>query len=280
MEEKEPTMSPNRFARVGALSLALAAAPAQAHDPIFGLGPHVLYQGGVELAGEWDLQEQGPERESRLTAQITYGITGDWAAGIDLPYRWVGDGEADSSGIGDVALFTKWRFWRRDALGVQQSAALALKLYTSTGDPRRDPPTGSGATDLVAGLAYGYESRRWYRWASVRYRFNGDNGAGFQRGDGIKLDLVGGVRPWLTGYREPDTVLMLELNLEHRFPHRRGARELPDTGGTEVFLSPGVFWTLRNFAVKAGVQLPVVDALDGAQPPSRYRAKLVLEWHF
>ena len=263
---------------VGLLGL-IASGLTWAHDPIFGLGPHVVYQGGVEIAPEFEWKQRGDEREGELALELTYGITGDWAAGIHIPYTWKDDGDTQSNGIGDVALFTKYRFWRHDTLGVQQSAALALKLHTSTGDSRSDPPTGSGSTDLTAGLAYGYESRRWYRWASFRYRFNGENSMGFRRGDKIKLDLVGGVRPWLTGYREPDTVLLLELNLEHGFAHRAHGRELADTGGTEVFVSPGIFWTLRNFAVKAGLQIPVVNGLDGAQPPSDYRAKLVLEWH-
>ncbi len=258
---------------------AVLAGGAAAHDPIFGLGPHVVYQGGIEIAPEVHVEEKGPELEVEPALELTYGITGDWAAGISIPYVWKRDGVAEANGLGDLALFTKYRFWRHDTLGVQQSAALALKLVAGTGDSRTAPPVGSGATDLVAGLAYGYESRRWYRWASLRYRFNGRNSAGFQRGDKIKLDLVGGVRPWLTGYREPDTVLLLELNLEHGFAHERHGRTIPDTGGTELFVSPGVFWTLRNFAVKAGVQIPVVNALDGAQRPSDYRAKLVLEWH-
>jgi hypothetical protein len=259
--------------------LTLAATTVRAHDPIFGLGPHVLYQGGVEIAPTFHLEQAGEEREIEAALELTYGITGDWAAGIEVPYVWKAEDDEHADGIGDVALFTKYRFWRRDTLGVQQSAALALKLHTSTGDPRNDPPTGSGSTDLTTGLAYGYESRRWYRWASFRYRFNGENARGFQPGDKIKLDLVGGVRPWLTGYLEPDTVLMLELNLEHQFSHALRGRQLPDTGGTELFVSPGVFWTLRNFAVKAGVQIPVLRALEGDQPGSDYRVKLVLEWH-
>lgn len=36
--------------------------------------------------------------------------------------------------------------------------------------------------------------------------------------------------------------------------------------GTEWFLSPGLMWTLRNFAVKTGVQLPIASDLNGRQP--------------
>lgn len=39
--------------------------------------------------------------------------------------------------------------------------------------------------------------------ASLRYRRNGENDAGPRRGDKILFDLVGGIRPRLTGYLEP-----------------------------------------------------------------------------
>jgi len=32
------------------LTAVIYTQPARAHDPVFGLGPHVLYKGGVEIA--------------------------------------------------------------------------------------------------------------------------------------------------------------------------------------------------------------------------------------
>ena len=72
---------------------------------------------------------------------------------------------------------------------------------------------------------------------------------------------------------------LLELNGEHGERNELNGAELANTGGTEWFLSPGIFWTLRNFAVKAGVQLPLVSSLYGNQQGSDYRLKIVLEWH-
>ena len=50
-------------------------------------------------------------------------------------------------------------------------------------------------------------------------------------------------------------------------------------GGDQWFLSPGLMWTLRNFAVKTGVQLPLYDDLAGNQDADDYRALVELEWH-
>ncbi len=257
--------------------LALASGAVAAHDPIFGLGPHVLYKGGVETAVEWHGEKAGAEREDEIGVELTYGITGDWAAGVELPWVRVDDGGATNSGRGDIQLFTKYRFWRRDALAVQESAAVALKVNLDTG-AGGTPRIGTGATDWILGLAYGYESRRWYRWASLRWRRNGDRGA-LDRGDRLLVDLVGGWRPHPRGYLEPDTVWLLELNGEITRRARLGGATVADSGGQEWFLSPGIFWTLRNFAVKAGVQIPVRSDLNGDQDESDWRAKVVLEWH-
>ncbi len=261
------------------LATLLLSGVTWAHDPIFGLGPHVLYKGGIEIAPQIRQNEKGDERETELGLELTYGITGDWAAGIELPYAWKKEGSEDARGAGDVRLFTKYRFWRHDTLGAQESAAVFLKVKTDTGDEDSTPATGTGSTDSILGLAYGYEGRKWYRWASLRYRRNGKNDADLRRGDKIRFDLVGGIRPTPTDYLEPDTVWLLELNGEYGKRAELNGDDLSNTGGTEWFLSPGIFWTKRNFAIKAGVQIPIYSDLDGNQDETDYRARVIFEWH-
>ncbi len=238
-------------------AVAALAVPAMAHDPLFGLGAQVLYKDGIAASLQWRVAQAGPRRAQEAGLALTYGITGDWAAGLELPWELAGGG-----GRGDLRLFTKYRFWRRDALGVQESAALALRVGLD-----------GGATAPVLGLAYGYESRRWYRWASVRWHHSGSDAS--TGGDRLLLDLVGGWRPRPGGYLEPDAVWLLELNGELV---RRA--QLGGAAGAEWFLAPGLFWTLRNYAVKAGVQVPVHRDLEGPRPPTRWRALLVFEGHW
>lgn len=261
------------------LSSTLITTPTHAHDPVFGLGPHVLFKGGMEVAVDI-LKKQSSDNQdttdvSELGLELTYGLTGDWAAGIDIPFIEQSDTTTHKDGQGDLTLFTKYRFWRDDGPGLQQSMALALKLKTDTADSN----IGTGTTDGVVGLSYGYEARKWYRWAALRYRFNGENEFGLRRSNKTLLDLVVGIRPYQTGYKKPDTVWLLELNGELSERAELSGVPLSNTGGTEWFVSPGIFWTLRNFAIKAGAQLPISDNLKGNQKMSDYRLKLVLEWH-
>ncbi len=272
-------MNRTMLIRGGVFIFLLSPLSAWSHDPVFGIGPHVVYKGGLEIAVEGEASKAGRGKERMLTLELTYGLTGDWAAGVELPWAYLQEGADSNSGNGDIALFTKYRFWRRDSLGLQESAAVLLKVITDTADGGGAPRLDKGTTDAILGLTYGYESRKWYRWASVRYRFNGKNDAGLARGDRVLLDFVGGCRPRLSGYREADTVWLLELNGEYGKRASLRGSDLPDTGGSEWFLSPGIFWTKRNFAVKAGVQIPIHSNLNGNQDESDYRARVVLEWH-
>lgn len=264
------------------VGLILISSATWAHDPVFSPGPHVLYKDGVEIATEAHVEKAGSEQETELATELAtelvYGLTGDWAAGLELP--WVDKKEAGekSSGGGDITLFTKYRFWRQDTLGTQDSAALLLKVKLDTASDGGDPALGTGTTDTILGLTYGHEGQKWYRWASMRYRHNGAKN-GLRRGDKWLFDLAGGIRPTPANYRKPDTVWLLELNGEYGNRAVRDGVDLANTGGMELFLSPGIFWTKRNFAVKAGIQVPIYHDLNGQQDNSDYRAKITLEWH-
>jgi len=264
---------------IGQLALlsVLFMSPAWSHDPVFAMGPHVLFKGGVEIAPEVLTQDKGEDQDTALGLGLAYGLTGDWAAGIKLPYVFR-DGTSNNNGLGDVRLFTKYRFWRKDGPGVQQSVSILgqIKFDTSAGG---NPSLGSGSTDGLLGIAYGYESRKWYRWASMRYRINGENNLGLQRGNKLFVDLVGGIRFRPTAYDEPDTVWLIELNGEYTDRSELNGSTLGNSGGSEWFVSPGIFWTLRNFAIKAGVQIPIASDLNGDQAETDYRARLILEWH-
>lgn len=253
---------------------------AQAHDPIFGLGPHVIYQGGYEIHTSVLRERAEEERETEGELHLAYGLTGDWLVGGALPFKDVIEDSSRSTGLGDMALFTKYRFWRHDIPGGQYSAALFGKASLPTGDENERPALGSGATSGVAGLAYGYEGRRWYHWAAVRYARHDEDDDDFRQGDRVLVDLAGGYRPYQSGYYEPDTIFTLELNGEITDWAERNGRELADSGGTEVFLAPGIWWTYRNFALQTAVQIPVYGDLNGEQAATDYRAKLNLEWHY
>lgn len=258
---------PLRHLLILSLSSAIVL-PAQAHDPVFSPGPHTLYRGGVEVHLGTHREQAGGQAEQEYEASLSYGLTGDWVIGLELPYR-VEDGQSERE---PLALQSKWRFWRDDRLGAQDSAAIGARVFLDSG------PAG-GATDALLALSYGHEGLTWYRWLSARYRHNGRDDAGLQRGDRWFVDAVIGIRPRPLSYREPDSVWMLELNLEGIERAEANGGSLANTGGTEGFLSPGLMWTWRNVAVKPGIQIPIFSDLNGAQPASDFRGQITIEFH-
>ena len=261
------------------LILGLVSSTTYAHNPIFGQGPHVLFKDGFEIATEIHSSKKGDELENEYGLEVKYGITGDWSIGVDLPYSIKAGGGKSSSGLGDSAIFTKYRFWRRDSLGLQESAAISLKVIGQSGNENASPSLGTGATDSVIGLSYGYEGRTWYRWASVLHRQNGTTNAGLKRGNKTVVDFVVGIRPNLASYTEPDMVYLLELNGELGDGAKLNGNTIANTGGDEWFISPGFMWTVKNFAVRGGVQLPISSDLNDTQDKTDYRMKLSFEWH-
>ena len=157
--------------------LALATT-VQAHDPVFGVGPHVLYKGGVEVHLGTHQEKASSERVSETELELKYGITGDWVAGIGVPYVRTEGHEDTDTGRGPTSLSTKFRFWRNDMLGAQESAAVLGKVIFDDGDSGQTELEGN---DYLLGLTYGYEGRKWYRWVSVRHRFNSEAANGAER---------------------------------------------------------------------------------------------------
>ncbi len=64
------------------MMFALLATPtAYAHDPVFGVGPHLIYKDGFEVhLGAH--REKSSERETETELELKYGVTGDWVAGL------------------------------------------------------------------------------------------------------------------------------------------------------------------------------------------------------
>lgn len=267
-----------------ALAMLALSTPAAAHEPIFAPGAHVHSKGAYEVSLGYHRERASgageTETENELSLEYEYGVTADLTVGVELPFKDKTVNANGSTGLGDIQLVAKYRFLRIDSPGSQYSTAVLFKAKLPTGDDDRSPRLGSGSADFVGGLLHGLESRRWYYNTAFRYRLNTEGGGNLDKGDKLFLDLVGSIRPLLTGYREADTVVFLELNWERAARDSLAGADVTDSGGWELFLSPGIFWTYRNYAVTSGLQIPIAENLNGAQPTSEYRFRLTGKYAF
>lgn len=246
--------------------------------------------------GGWVLREQAVYREladdptsarrelrrAGLISVLGYGVTRDFAVFGLLPWfdkrldAPVGGQNLrrESRGLGELTLMGRYTAYQRNAPGRTFRVApfLAVKAPTGRDDARdrlgRLPPSlqpGSGPWDLVAGVvATGQTLKRQFD-GQLSYRANGEAN-GFRAGDVTRLDaslqyrlwprrLAGGVPAFLYG--------VLEANLVHAGEDRISGRRDPNSGGTTLFVSPGLQYVTRKWIVEAGAQIRVAQHLNG-----------------
>ncbi len=73
---------------------------------------------------------------------------------------------------------------------------------------------------------------------------------------------------------------MLEANGNTGQKARRDGIELGDTGGTTVFLSPGIQFVTRRVIYETSIQIPVVQDLNGGQVETDFVASAGIRVQF
>lgn len=264
------------------LGVSLCSVRAYAHEPIFSPGPHTVFAHGLELGTSFDYAKEGGARLRSQTLHLGYGITPDLEVGLEQPFvdNSYGRTGPELVGAGDPQFYAHWRYWRDDEPGYQDAAGVLVDVKPDRVGRGLPPARATGSRSTLLGLDVSHEGLKWYRWASAYYEHNGTNGAGYHYGDRSYLNLVGGWRPKPPSFTKPDTVWMLELDTVHARADTEGPVPVANTGGTQAFLAPGVMWTVRNFAIRAGIQLPIYSRMNGSGAGQDYHARLDFEWDF
>lgn len=186
--------------------------------------------------------------------------------------------ELSGRGFGDLTFSVKRRFYQNDFLGggVQAAFLGGLKLPTGDSDQLDDQGNllprslqlGSGSLDVPIGLTFTAFKGRVGFTSDFLYQFNNESD-GFRFGDQTKVNLAVGYRVSPREYSSfQDKVLnaYLELNTSVAKQAVLNGQDLLNTGGTTVFLTPGIQWVLSpRFLVEAAFQIPVVQDLNGSQ---------------
>jgi len=227
-----------------------------------------------------------PDRDLDVLGGISvlgYGFTSDLALFGVLPYL---DKELDittpagqrvrrdTDGIADARLFGRYTVFRDDAPGRTFRIAPFAGIEMPTGDeddrdglgrlPRPLQP-GSGSWDPFVGAVATYQTLDYQVDAQVAYEVNteADN---FEFGDAFRFDasLQYRLLPREIGAGVPGFLYgVIEANILHEGKNEINGVNDPDSGGTKLFLSPGLQYVTRQWIVEAGVQLPVARDLNG-----------------
>lgn len=253
--------------------------------------------------GGWVLREQAlymkiaddptpAQRDMRVSGVVSvlgYGLTRDFALFGMLPYldkrlemRTGGQRiTRDKAGLGDFTLFGRYTAYTYDAPGRTFRIAPFLGVKAPTGDddardgsgrlPQPVQP-GSGSWDALGGAVLTYQTLDFQIDGQASYKANREANR-FEAGDMAGLDASLQYRLWprSLGSGVPAFFYgVLELNLARAAKNRVDGSSDPNSGGTTVFLSPGLQYVTRKWIVEAGVQIPLARRLHGTALENDY----------
>lgn len=264
----------------------LVVSQLRAHEPTFGISPHTIYRGGIGLELEYESARRaylGTEaRVQKLNLETIYGINEDLALTLAVPQvtKTLRSSEQTirESGVGDILLRTKWRFYRDDQFGAVDQLAIIAGVKLPTGSRSGALALGSGSTDFLVAFAAGRETRLWYYFADARYRLNTANG-GDRQGNLFQYDAAFGVRPFQSEYWTPDLVTLVEVNGGWEAKETAHGVVNANSGGHILSVAPGILFSYRNVMLKTALKIPLLQDLNGTQLEDKEEFIVAVELH-
>ncbi len=245
-------------------------------------------------------------RNNYLTLGIDYSASPNWGVNVQVPYidrshstlgtgsdgtTPVNDGgqfDSHTSDFGDVKVIGRYKgFNSQHNFGVLLGAKLPTGSHTKTGTSTdltapgtisidRGLQPGTGTTDLILGAYYvDVLNKNWDYFTQAIYQTALNSKDLYKPGDGVNLNV--GLRYMGFSGFSPQ----IQLNARHVL-HDEGANaDTVSTGGTLVYLSPGIIAPVsRQISVYGFVQLPVYQNVNGVQLAPRYTASLGARYSF
>jgi hypothetical protein len=231
---------------------------------------------------------------------LGYGATSELALFGVLPYL---DKELDlttpggqrltrsASGIGDAQVFARYTLLQQDRHGRTFRIASFIGVKLPTGDDdgsdglgRLQQPlqSGSGSWDPLGGVVATYQTLDYQVDAQLSYKANTEAND-FQFGDEFRLDASLQYRlvPRELGAAVPGFLYgVIETNFLHQTKDEIGGLDDPDSGGTMLFLSPGLQYVTKQLIVETIVQIPVVQHPNGAALEDEYTLRAGFRLNF
>lgn len=276
------------------LTLALsfvvsASAFATGHGPVFGLATPTLGKGALSLDVSVMNRLVDGKSSAMFRPLVSYGITEDIQTSISLPmplYMPQGLPGARTMAMmpsnRDVEILVGWRFHRQGTdVGSRFESTAYLGFDYPVDFVRGNVRTSPG---LAGALVTGYASRSVYVWGGALYRryMSPIGETSDRQGDVALYSLVVGYRPPL--FRKelphPDWRAFLELVGEHQGHDRALGKELPATGGHQLFLGPTLLGLYGPWGLSGGPLFRIAGQPRGAQAKDRVRMVVNVTYWF
>jgi len=213
---------------------------------------------------------------------LAYGVNADLALFGVIPYvenrlELTSGGvrrTRSARGIGDAEFFARYTMFQKNWPGGNFRIAPFAGLKVPTGDDGetdrlgRLPPSiqaGSGSLDPFGGIVFTYQVLDFQIDGQAAYRAKTEAND-FEFGDVARFDTSFQYRLWprVLGSGVPGFLYgVLEASLVHQQKNEANGMKDRNSGGTQLFLTPGLQYVTRRWVIEGGVQLPVVQDLNG-----------------
>lgn len=276
-------------ASVFALAMSVGALPGQA---IVAPGGRTLFRGATLIRSLVDISDsslQSTEQVQEIrrytpAVAIVHGFARQWSLIVNQPFavveRRLDEELHRDGGLADLRVLVQYDgLYSRNSPGGLTRLAVVGGVRLPTGAER----FSSRAAEYSAGLVFQKQTGLKYVFtADAEYTLTTESGDGFDAGDRLRFDAVpgyfllsrGGAGPeagWLRRFYEGafrnGAYLIVEFNGTWRQRARNQTRMLADSGGTTVFVSPGIqYFPAESLLVEFSRPIAVVKRLHGAQP--------------
>lgn len=224
------------------------------------------------------------ERDHQVSSAATvlgYGVTSDLALFGVLPVVYkrlelASTGVTrQAGGVGDARLFARYTIFQQNAPGQTFRIAPFIGLELPTGEnTKRDAlgrlpasvQPGSGSWDPFGGLILTYQTLQYQIDMTAGYQANTE-AANFEFGDVARLDGSLQYRLWPRELSDDTSAFVYgvaELNLINSQKNRFQDVSNPNSGGTSLFGLIGLQYVTENNIVEMGIQLPLIQDLNGS----------------
>ncbi len=232
-------------------------------------------------------------KADRLISVVGYGASAKLAFFGVLPYSKrkltlnpAGmNTQRNNAGIDDPTVFARYQFYKKDGTGqTLRLAGIAGVKLPIMRDTRRDTlgtlPTAiqqsNGAFDSFFGAVLTYQTFDFQLDSQISYRLNGtENGLNY--GNETKIDTSLQYRMWprdLSSGVPGFLYGVLEVTWAQKTRDLSQNGVTSDTsGGTTVFLSPGLQYVSKRYIIEAAFQVPLVQNLNGPALENKSRLR-------
>ncbi|MBW7899343.1 hypothetical protein B188_22420 [Candidatus Brocadiaceae bacterium B188] len=227
-----------------------------------------------------------------VTDDLTVGLTTGWFESANFRESELEDDEvnifhANPDGLTDLWLSCKYRFMR----GPQGHYAVlaGVKFPTGVDDKKNNAgekleaveQPGSGSYDFTTAFAYSrWFTRDWTMDTSIQYIYRTEGSGDFKVGDRIDWSLATTYQV-IPKNRYPNVAPVGEINTRYLFRDKQDGKNEHNSGGTIVFLSPGVRAGITpHLGFGASILFPVFQNLLGEQQETDFKVVAGVSYSF